>query len=741
MKIINCICISILFSGLIFFSACNPRINDKDINKKCRLDFNIENKVDSILKLLTLEEKISLLHANSLFSSSGVEGLNIPELRYTDGPHGIRDEMERHSWASLNLTNDSATYFPTGTALAATWNINLALAYGDALGAEARARGKDILLGPAVNIIRTPVNGRNYEYFSEDPFLNSQMAVNYIKGVQSNDVGACIKHYALNNQEMFRGRIDVNIDERALREIYLPVYKAAVQEANVYAIMGAYNKFRGNYCCENKYLLKDILKYEWGFKGIVISDWHATHSTIDAALNGLDIEMGTNKGEYDNFYFAQPLLDLVRSGNIDEKIIDEKARRILRVMLNCKTMDENRLKGSFATVEHSKVAYNVASESIVLLKNQNKLLPLDIEKINSIAVIGDNAIEKHASGGFGADVKAKYEISPLEGLEKMVGERADIRFAQGYKKISPAFTRNGWKFVRLDDNNIDTFLINEAVNVASNSDVAIIFAGLNHYYDTEAVDKDNMKLPYGQDILIKHVIKANPNTIVVIISGSPVDLSQITNCSSTILWAWLNGAEAGNAIADVLFGIVNPSGKLPFTIPYSLDDSPAHFLKTYPGEDFIANYSEGILVGYRWFDIKNINPLYCFGYGLSYSEFIYSGIKTNKNTYRKDEIIEISFKLKNSGKYSGSEVVQLYISDINSKVLKPLKELKGFKKVFLKPGESKKVTLTCEVKDLAYFDDKLMDWVINEGDYKLLIGSSSRDIRLSKLIRIKSVRL
>ena len=716
----------LLMVFLVSTAGCSTGRKEAD-KSSTGLNPKIENKVDSLLGLMTLKEKINFLHGNGFFTSGGDERLGIPKLKYTDGPFGIREELHPNSWEPLGLTTDSATFFPTGSALAATWNMGLAREYGVALGQEARARGKDVLLGPAVNIDRTPVGGRGFEYMTEDPYLDSRMTVSYIKGVQSQDVAACVKHYAANNQETNRGRIDVKMDERTLREIYLPAFKAAVEEANVYSAMAAYNKFRGDYCSESDYLLNKILKDEWGFSGIVISDWGGTHSTVKAANNGLDIEMGSGPN-YDSYYFAKPLLDSVKAGKVSQKVIDDKVRRVLRVMYECGSMNKNRQKGSLATPEHGKTAYDVASESIVLLKNSKNLLPLDIDKIKSVAVIGDNAIRKMATGGFGATVKAKYEITPLEGLQNKLKDKASVHFVQGYKEKFSGLP-NRRRFRREPDNRPDQALIQQAVQAAEAADVAILVVGTNHNIESESVDRPTLVLPFGQDALIKAVCSANPKTVVVMVAASPVDLRETVKDASSILWSWYNGSEAGHALADVLFGDVNPSGKLPFTIPVKLSDSPAHAMNAFPGDSLAVNYSEGILVGYRWFDTKKIKPLYCFGYGLSYTGFTYSSVKVEKKTYIPGEKIRVSFRLQNTGIYPGKETVQLYAHAVNSKVFMPEKELKGFKKVYLKAGEAKEVTIELNANNLSYYDDKLKEWVIAPGDYALQVGSSSGDIR------------
>ncbi|MFC1569467.1 glycoside hydrolase family 3 C-terminal domain-containing protein [bacterium] len=706
--------------------------SSEDLSTGC----SIEAKADSILQLLTLEEKIALLHANSKFSSTGVPRLGIPELKSADGPTGVREEMERDSWEPLNLPTDSATYFPAGPSLAATWNRELAVRYGEALGEETRARGKDVLLAPSVNIIRTPISGRNFEFLTEDPYLNAEIAVGYVKGLQSKDVAACVKHYAVNNQEFMRWGVDVLMNERTLREIYLPVYKATVLEANALTFMGAYNKFRGWYLCENDYLLNQVLKDEWGFKGAVISDWGATHSTVHAAMNGLDIEMGS-RGDYQDYFFANPLIDSVKAGIVPIDVIDDHARRVLYVMLSCKTMDENRCQGSLSTPENFKAAYDVAAEAIVLLKNTQNVLPLNQKKIKKLAVFGENAVHKHAKEGFGAGVKTKYEITPLEGLQKKLGDQIEITFAQGYEeKYDLIDTGRRWKR-RVPNNSPDSTLIQEAVEIAKASDAVLIFGGSNRSIESEAMDRPNMLLPFGQVELIQAVTQANPNTVVVLVASAPYDLTKIEPVMSTLLWGWFNGSESGTAMADVLLGDVNPSGKLPFTMPVKLEDSPAHALDAYPGEDLTVYYKEGILVGYRWFDTKEIDPLYCFGYGLSYTDFSYASIKTDKKSYQMDETIQVSFQIKNTGKKAGAEIVQVYMHDVESRAMRPAKELKGFEKVILKSGKKKTVQIDIDVKDLAYFDDFRRAWIVEPGEFELLVGASSRDIRGSVTVSIE----
>ncbi|MDB5010632.1 MAG: bglB 3, partial [Mucilaginibacter sp.] len=691
----------------------------------------LDKKIEQLIKKMTLKEKIAMLHGNALFSSAGVKRLGIPELTCDDGPLGVREEVNRFDWAPAKWTTDSATFFPNGSAMAATWNPALTYRYGEAIGQEALARKKNIILAPAFNICRTPLCGRTYEYYSEDPFLNAQLAVSSVKGIQSQHVAACIKHFAVNNQETYRDSINAVVDERALREIYLPAFKAAVQQGNAYSLMSAYNEVNGQHCSENEFLLIKVLKNEWGFKGLVMSDWGGTHSTINAAKNGLDLEMGS-PGPYNKWYFADPLYAAVNAGKVDEKTIDEKVRRILWVMYHT-SLSGNKSKGEINTPAHSKTVYDIACESIVLLKNQRNILPLNISTIKSIAVIGDNATHKFATGGFGAGVKARYEITALQGLKSRLGKSVNIQFAQGYKaNYLTTYTAQQ----KEDANKSDPQLINRAVALAKKSDVAMLFIGSNRDYESEGTDRKNLKLPFGEQELVNAVTAVNPNTIVVVIGGAPYDLNEIKRNNHTIVWSWFNGSEGGNALADVLIGKVNPSGKLPFTFPSSLEDSPAHALHTFPGKNLTAIYKEGILVGYRWFDTKKIEPLYCFGYGLSYTNFGYSSLKTNKKNYKAGENIVAGLTLKNTGKYAGKDIIQLYVSKLNSKAGEPEKVLKAFKKVSVIPGNAEQVSLNFNSNDLAYFDDKQHKWIVEPGEYKILVGESSRDIRQTAVINV-----
>ncbi|WP_253187494.1 glycoside hydrolase family 3 C-terminal domain-containing protein, partial [Mucilaginibacter polytrichastri] len=674
--------------------------------------------------------KIAMVHASGLFSSAGVKRLGIPQLVSDDGPLGVREEI-KPGWASANLLTDSATFFPNGSALAATWNPELAYRYGHDMGEEARARNKQIMLAPAFNIARTPLCGRTYEYYSEDPFLNSRLAVASVKGIQSQHVAACVKHFAVNNQEVERDFISVNVDERTLREIYLPAFKASITEGGAWTIMSAYNKLRGVYCSENDYLLNKILKGEWKFKGLVMSDWGGTHSTVNAANHGLDLEMGSGE-KYDAYFFAKPLLDSVKAGKVSVKTIDAKVRRILWVMYQT-SLSANQPKGSMATPAHGKTAYDIASESIVLLKNAKHLLPLNTSAIKSIAVIGDNATHTFHLGGFGAGVKAKYEITALAGLKNRLGNKVNIKFAQGYSGVYIPTKDN---HMGDDYNHSDSAMVTQAVAVAKSTDMAILFVGANRDYESEGRDRKDLSLPFGEQTLIDAVTAANPNTIVVVVGGAPYDIGAIKKNNHTIVWSWYNGSENGNALADVLIGKINPSGKLPFTFPASLKDSPAHALDAYPGKDHKVDYKEGILVGYRWYDTKNIDPLYCFGYGLSYTDYDYDGLYADRKAYKTTDNITATIKVKNTGKYAGKETVQLYVHKSGSAVERAEKELKAFKKVWIAAGQTATVSLKIPVKDLAYFDATKMKWVVEPGKYKLLAGTSSKDVKQTTTVNI-----
>lgn len=728
--------IGVIACGLFLnAAAASSQVTDKE-------KVQMEKRIEKLIKKMTLEEKVGLLHGNSKFYVAGVERLGIPEWSLSDGPHGVRAEINRHDWAYAGWTNDSASYFPTGTAFAAAWNPELAYRRGEVLGEEARWRKKDVLLGPGVNIIRSPLCGRNFEYMSEDPYMNSVLAVAYIKGLQSRDVACSVKHFAVNNQETNRTTVDVECSERALREIYLPAFKAAVQEGGALTVMAAYNKFCGEFCAENNYLVRKILRNEWGFDGVYVTDWGAAHSTVPSMEAGLDVEMGTLIDKYEDWYYANPLIEAVKSGKVPMSLVDEKVGDVLRVMIKTNVLDPKKRfgPGSMNTKEHQQATYDAAAEAIVLLKNQNNLLPLDFSSIKSLAVIGDNATRKHSNGGLSSEIKAVYEVTPLEALRAKWGDKVDIRFAQGYEKLSTFVegSNNGQSSGTFSSKTQESdALLKEAVEVARTSDVALLVCGLNHDYDTESFDRLNMDIPYGQVKLIQEVVKANPRTIVVMIAGSPLNMAAVDICSPAIVWAWFNGMEGGNALVDVLSGKVNPSGKMPFTTPVSLDQSPAHALGNFPGRDLKVNYEEDILVGYRWFDTKGLPVVYPFGYGLSYTTFNYSNLNTDKKTYDQADTIQATFTLTNTGDREGAEVAQLYVSDPVCSVMRPVKELKGFKKVFLKPGESRRITLDIPVSSLAFYSEAQSQFVVEPGEFILQLGASASDIKQRISVEVK----
>ncbi|MDD4032049.1 MAG: glycoside hydrolase family 3 C-terminal domain-containing protein [Bacteroidales bacterium] len=697
----------------------------------------LKERVEDALSRMTLEEKIAIIHAQSKFCSPGVARLGIPELWMTDGPHGIRPEVLWDEWEQAGWTNDSCFAFPALTCLAATWDEEMSLLYGVSIGEEARYREKDVLLGPGVNIYRSPLNGRNFEYLGEDPYLSSKMVVPYIKGVQQNGVATCVKHFALNNQETDRFTVNVNVDDRALYEIYLPAFKAAVQEGGTWAIMGSYNKYRGQYGCHNQYLLIDILRKEWGFEGTVISDWGGTHDTRQAVMNGLDMEFGTwtnglddgKSNAYDNYFLARPYLDLISSGEMSTTELDDKVRHVLR--LNFLTaMNKEKPFGAMVSENHILAGRTIAEEGIVLLKNKGDLLPVNLDNAKVIAVIGENAIKKMTVGGGSSSLKAKYEVSPLEGLINRVGSKAKIIYARGYVGTTGG-TYNGVDSGQdLSDERSESELISEACEKAKNADYVIFIGGLNkcEHQDSESADRFGLELPYNQDKLISELAKVNKNLVVVNISGNAISMPWLNEVSA-VVQGWYMGSEAGNALAAVLVGDVNPSGKLPFTFPEKLIDNSAHSAGEFPGSDGQVTYSEGIYVGYRWHEKQNIKPLFSFGHGLSYTQFKYGMLKSDKKEMTSSDKITFTIDITNSGSRSGAEIVQLYISDPESYLPRPVKELKGFKKVKLLPGETKSVSFTIDKPALSFFDPDKHQWVAEPGEYAALVGASSSDIK------------
>lgn len=715
------------------------------------LDTNkpIVERVKDALNRMTLEEKVAMIHAQSKFSSSGVPRLGIPEVWTADGPHGIRPEVLWDKWNQAGWTNDSCIAYPALTCLSATWNPEMSHLYGKSIGEEARYRKKDILLGPGVNIYRTPLNGRNFEYMGEDPYLSSIMVVPYIKGVQENGVATCVKHYALNNQEFKRHTTNVHLSDRALYEIYLPAFKAAVQEGGTWAIMGAYNLYQGQHACHNKRLLKDILRDEWGFDGVVVSDWGGVHNTDQAIHNGLDMEFGSwtnglsagTANAYDNYYLAYPYLKRIKEGKTGTKELDEKVSNILRLIFRT-SMNPNKPFGSLGSPEHGQAGRQIGEEGIVLLKNKNNVLPINLDKMKKIAVIGENAVKMMTVGGGSSSLKAKYEISPLDGLKKRIGSQSEVVYARGYVG-DPTSEYSGVKTGQnLKDTRSEDELLAEALKVAKEADCVIFIGGLNKsdHQDCEDSDRASLELPYAQNRVVTELAKINKNLIFINISGNAVAMPWVKEVPA-IVQGWFLGSQAGSALASVLVGDVNPSGKLPFTFPAKLQDVGAHALGEYPGDkeelaeskhrgDTINEvYREDIFVGYRWTDKEKIQPLFPFGHGLSYTTFAYGKPIADKKTMTTDDTISFTVNVKNTGTREGQEVVQLYISDKQSSLPRPVKELKGFKKVKLAAGEEQTVILTIDKKALSFFDDKKHEWVAERGKFEAIIGSSSRDIK------------
>ena len=703
----------------------------------------VEERVEDALSRMTLEEKIAVTHAQSKFCSPGVARLGIPEFWMTDGPHGIRPEVLWDEWDQAGWTNDSCVAFPALTCLAATWDTDMSMLYGKSIGEEARYRNKTVLLGPGVNIYRTPLNGRNFEYMGEDPYLAGRMVVPYVQGVQQNGVAACVKHYALNNQEVNRHTTNVIVDDRALYEIYLPAFKAAVQEGKAWSIMGAYNLYKGQHACHNQYLLNDILKGEWGFDGVVVSDWGGVHDTDQAITNGLDMDFGSwtdglsngASNAYDNYYLADPYLERIQSGKAGTKELDDKVRRILRLAFRT-TMDRNRPYGAMRSPEHYDAARKIGEAGIVLLQNNGNLLPIDLAKTKKIAVIGENAVKMMTVGGGSSSLKVQREISPLDGIRNRVGNRAEVVYARGYVGDVSGEYNGVVSGQNLKDGRSPEELIAEAVRVAGEADYVIFIGGLNKsaHQDCEDSDRTGLGLPYGQDRVITELVKVNQNLVLVNVSGNAVAMPWIKEVPA-VLQAWFLGSEAGNAIAAVLMGDVNPSGKLPFTFPARLEDVPAHQLGEYPGSEKVGDivnekYNESIFVGYRWADKqKKAKPLFPFGHGLSYTTFEYGKPVADKKTMTADDTITFTVTVKNTGDREGQEVVQLYISDKKSSLPRPVKELKGFRKVKLAPGEEQKVSFTVAKDALSFFDDAKHEWIAEPGKFEAVIAASAADIR------------
>lgn len=805
----------------------------------------IENKIDALICEMTLEEKVEMCHANSKFTSAGIERFGIDELVMSDGPHGVRAEVERDSWKCLNRPEDKCTYLPTETALAATFNPELAYLFGQTLGSEARARGKDIILGPGINVIRNPLCGRNFEYLSEDPFLIAEMAAPIIKGIQSQEVAACVKHYALNNQELDRGRVNVEVSDRALREIYLKGFYSAVKKGGVLSVMGAYNRYKNQHCCHNKHLVNDILKGEWGFDGVYLTDWAGAHDTEECIYNGLDLEMGTNK-PYHEYYLADAFLEKAKQSEEVRKLLDDKVRRILRLMLSIHKNSPDRYKGEYNTEEHRQATYDIAAEGMVLLKNEDNLLPINKNCVKKILVVGPNAAAKHSAGGNSSGVHALYEVTPFEGIQNRFTD-CDVTYERGIAemKYHPVETRylniidqkagcsackivsrfedgtsatafedsfniqngnaeeyhmalsctvpesgtftlkmvsnttfavwvNGKKIAGKEYSIWDKFQSDECflnlaegqtldievkvekktedvyfefgwltpedhknsddeqrlLSAAAQADVVIYCGGLNHNYDTESFDRKDMRLPAEQLEMIPKFLSANANTVVLLTAGSPVEMPWIADAKA-VLWTWYAGMEWGNVVADIIAGKISPSGKMPFTLPKKYEDTPVYRYGEYKPEN--CKYNEDIFVGYRGFDKDNIEPLFPFGHGITYTRFEYSELSVKK---QENGAIKVAFSVTNVGSIKAKETAQVYVGYPESTVLHPLRELKGFAKTELIPNETKRINIEIDSEELTYYDSESNAFKSEKTAVEIAVGSSSRDIHFTTRIML-----
>jgi beta-glucosidase len=802
----------------------------------------LDQRVNDLLKKMTLSEKVSLLSGRDIWNTVPVPRLGIPSITMTDGPHGVRSTAPE-----AGRKMGAVTAFPTGISMGATWNPDLIEKVGQALGEETRGMDCDILLGPCVNIVRDPRSGRNFETFSEDPYLTGRTAVAYIKGVQSRGVGTSIKHFAVNNYEIERFRASSDVDERTLREIYLAQFEMAIKEALPWTVMCSYNRINGIYASQNNYLQNEILRNEWGFRGAVVSDWAANHTIFESVAGGLDLEMpGPAK-------YYKLLGDAVQIWQIDEALVDKAVRRILRIILLSGRMDKTVSKGAVNTPAHQKLSRQLAEEAITLLKNEDSLLPLG-KNVKSIAVIGPNAAEAVIEGGGSSMVSPLYRVSPLEALKESLGDKVKIEYEGGSDNVDTPFTvpttwlkgglhgafyeaadfsgkpieeRDGFgagfwwhiawtplqikpmamrwtghltvpedgsykialhhfgtvklfldgkqilksitpidssrampsvgttvqklktgksyefrmDYVRYEEQDIVNYGLGmgltfdggkdtrqaRAVELAKHCDVALVFAGYPDAFESEGTDRPSIELMGKQNELISAVAAANPHTVVVLNAGAPVTMPWIDQVAS-VVDAYYPGMENGHAVTAVLLGKVNPSGKLPVSFPVRLEDSPAFINASYPGCREV-NYGEGIFVGYRYYDKRDVMPLFPFGHGLSYTTFTYHDLKVAKRV-KASEPVKVTMEVKNTGKVAGKEVVQLYVSDSKSSLPRPPKELKGFAKVSLKPGESKMVEFMLDERSLAFYDPHKAAWVAEPGEFEVLIGSSSRDIRL-----------
>ncbi len=720
-----------------------------------------KDKIEKLISQLTLQEKVGMIHGNGFFVTKGVERLGIPPFRTSDGPRGVRKDFENDAWKDIGLSYDYVSYLPCNSALAATWNRALSHTAGKLLGKEARGRGKDMILAPGINIMRTPLCGRSFEYMGEDPYLVSEMVVPLIQGIEENDVAACVKHFAVNNQETRRLDVDVDVSERALREIYLPGFEAAVRRGKVKGVMGAYNKLRGTHCCHHDYLLNEILRKEWGFAGITISDWGGVHDTGEALMNGLDMEMSVTS-DFDAYYMAEPLIRMIEDGEVDRKKalakIDEKVRHILNVMDKLHMLGGDRCAGGYNDYEDKAALRQAARESIVLLKNDRDILPLCRKKIRKLLVVGENANRQHAPGGGSAEIKALYEITPLMGIQMLLGGNTEVVYKPGYYNedigniwADSGDSENGQAdSLKQDDGAVqsspepaaDTVseerlrrqkemnerYLQDALEAAKDADAVIFVGGLTHDYDTEGKDRADMKLPYGQDRLITELLKVRPDTVVTLVAGSPVDMSAWLDDVSALVFSWYAGMEGGIALAEVLFGAFNPSGHLPETFPVSEKDCPASAVGEFPGGDKVC-YNEDIFVGYRYYDTCDVATAFPFGYGLSYTDFVMTGIRAEviEDTV-ESKGVKVSFDISNIGSRAGAQVAQIYVADKYPRVKKAAKELKAFEKIYLEAGETREVTLMLEREAFTYYDEESHSFKVDAGSYMLHLAKNAEEI-------------
>ncbi|MDE5699713.1 MAG: glycoside hydrolase family 3 C-terminal domain-containing protein [Lachnospiraceae bacterium] len=712
-----------------------------------------KDKIEKLISQLTLQEKIGMIHGDGFFTTRGVERLGIPPFKTSDGPRGVRKDFENDAWKDIGLSYDYVSYLPCNSALAATWNRELAYATGRLLGKEARGRGKDMILAPGINIMRTPLCGRSFEYMGEDPYLVSEMVVPLVHGIEENDVAACVKHFAVNNQETRRLDVDVDVSERALREIYLPGFEAAVRRGEAKGIMGAYNKLRGTHCCHHDYLLNDVLRKEWGFTGITVSDWGGVHDTREALMNGLDMEMSVTS-DFDAYYMADPLLRMIEDGEVDKKTalakIDEKVRHILHVMNKLHMLDGERSAGGYNDYNDKAALRQTARESVVLLKNDKNTLPLDRKKVKKLLVVGENANRQHAPGGGSAEIKALYEITPLMGIQMLLGGNAEVVYKPGYFNedigniwANTGDSENGQADSLSQDSaaaqavseekirrqkEMNEKYLQEALEAAKDADAVVFVGGLTHDYDTEGQDRADMKLPYEQDRLISELLRVRPDTVVSLVAGSPVDMSAWLEDVNALVFSWYAGMEGGMALAEVLFGAYNPSGRLPETFPVSGRECPAVALGEFPGGDKVS-YGEDIFVGYRYYDTYDVATAFPFGYGLSYTDFVMTGIRAEviEDTVESKEV-KVSFDISNIGSRAGAAVAQIYVADKWPKVKKAAKELKAFEKIYLEAGETREVTLMLEREAFTYYDEASHSFKADAGSYMLLLAKNAEEI-------------